>query len=275
MQSSHQSSISSHEALLIFLAISYSIISPLVLGFATIGFACIYLATRYNALYVLTNNVDTRGAAYGRALQQLMTGVYISEVCLIGLFAINTSPGPLVLMAVFLLFTAIYHAVMRNALRPLTLYLPTAVDGEDQFALFSHSDMHTYDSAKAGAPPTEVAVPTPKAMSARKASIFSRIFDPRRFASYTTVRALVPNYAAPQYIGEEEAHAYFNPAITSSTPRLWIAKDNLGISTQEVKDSSEVVDISDEYARFDEKGKIVWDVDRLESVPIYEKRIDY
>jgi hypothetical protein len=62
------------------IALSYSIISPLLLGFATVGFALLYFAVRYNTFFVLSNNVDTHGAAYGRAIQQLMTGVYIAEV---------------------------------------------------------------------------------------------------------------------------------------------------------------------------------------------------
>jgi hypothetical protein len=86
---------------------------------------------------------------------------------------------------------------------------------------------------------------------------------------------LVPNYAAPRYDAEEEEIAYYNPAIVGPKPKLWVVKDEMGISTHEVKESSQVVEISDEFARFDEKGKIIWDVDALESVPVYEKRIDY
>jgi hypothetical protein len=226
-------------------------------------------------MFVLTNNIDTKGAAYGRALQQLMTGVYISEICLIGLFAINTSIGPIVLMVVFLVFTAIYHAVMRNALRPLTMYLPSSLDEDHQLALFSHHDIHSYDESKASLSPSDEAAAESKAVSARKVGLFTKLFDPRKFKSHQSVRALVPNYAPPQYAEIEEAQAYLNPAITSVKPRLWIVRDDMGISKQEVKDSREVVDISDEFARFDEKGKIVWDVEHVVNVPVWEKRVDY
>ncbi|KAM3072575.1 phosphate metabolism protein 7 [Clarireedia jacksonii] len=57
------------------IAISYSCIAPLVLGFATIGFVLIYLAVRYNMFYVLTNKVNTKGQSYAKALQQLTVGV--------------------------------------------------------------------------------------------------------------------------------------------------------------------------------------------------------
>lgn len=257
------------------IAITYSIISPLLLGFATIGFGLIYLAVRYNAFFVLTNNIDTKGRAYGLVLQQLMTGVYLAEVCLIGLFAINTAPGPIVLMAVFLGFTAIYHAAMRHALKPLMDYLPDSLDGDDQAALFTTTDHKSYDSEKAGVPPSEALAASPGKFSSKKAGFFARIFDPKKFESHQTVRSLVPNWLPPQYEAEDAEFAYYNPAITGRVPQLWIVRDEMGISAREVKDSSEVVPITDELASFNAKNKVVWDSENPEQAPIYEKRIDY
>lgn len=256
-------------------AITYSIIAPLILGFATIGFALIYLAVRYNSFYVLTNNIDTKGAAYAKVLQQLMTGVYLSEVCLIGLFAINTAPGPIVLMAVFLGATIIYHILMRQALKPLMVYLPDDMENEDRISMFSNSDHKSYDAAKAGVPPSEAQPVAAKKLSVKKAGLFGRIFDIRRFKSFNNVKSLIPNYAPPQCAAEDAEQAYFDPAITSPVPKLWVARDEMGISRKEVMDTRDVVPISDTYAWFNEKGKIVWDEERVTDVPVWEKRIDY
>lgn len=50
----------------------------------------------------------------------------------------------------------------------------------------------------------------------------------------------------------------------------------MGISAKEVKDSSAVVSITDEFAHFNEKNKVVWEeYDHLENMPIWEKRVDY
>lgn len=223
---------------------------------------------------MLTNNINTHGAAYGRALQQLMTGVYISEVCLIGLFAINTAPGPIVLMVVFLVFTALYHAMMRNALRPLVKYLPDSIEGDAE-APFERSDIGDYDASQTRLVPSEAPLPPLTTLSSRKAALYTRLFNPRTAQSYAKVRALIPSYSPPRYVEREEEFAYYNPAITSLKPRLWIVRDEMGISQKEVRESTQVVDISDDFARFDEKGKIAWDSDRLQSVPIWEKRIDY
>ncbi|KAF1984524.1 DUF221-domain-containing protein [Aulographum hederae CBS 113979] len=111
------------------IAITYSVIAPLVLGFATVGLGLLYLAYRYNFLYVYGDEIDTHGASYARALQQLTTGVYLSQLCLIGLFAIGVADAPeatgaLILMIIFLIFTVIFHLMMRSALKPLTQFLP-------------------------------------------------------------------------------------------------------------------------------------------------------
>jgi hypothetical protein len=103
--------------------ITYSCIAPLVLGFATIAMSLFYLAYRYNILFVTDTQIDTKGLIYPRALQQLLTGLYIAELCLIGLFGIAAAIGPLILMIVFLIFTVLFHFSLNSALDPL-LYNP-------------------------------------------------------------------------------------------------------------------------------------------------------
>ncbi|KAH7408051.1 hypothetical protein BKA64DRAFT_640965 [Cadophora sp. MPI-SDFR-AT-0126] len=258
------------------IALSYSVIAPLVMGFACVGFALIYIAVRYNSFYVLTNNVDTKGAAYALALQQLTIGIYIGEICLAGLFGINKSWPHLGLMLFFILVTAVWQALMNAALKPQQKYLPDDIG--HQTSLFTTTDHKSYDFKKAGVPPTEASVADPKKLTSKKASIFSKIFDPSKFKSHSRVKSLVPDHPPPQYTPEEEAEAYYDPALTSPVPRLWIVRDTMGISQREVKDSSEVVEISDSYAGFNEKGKVVWEYQnqgRLEDVPIWEKRVDY
>ncbi|CZT06742.1 related to A.thaliana hyp1 protein [Rhynchosporium agropyri] len=260
------------------IAIAYSIIQPLVMGFATVGFGLVYLAVRYNSFYVLTNNVDTKGAAYAHALQQLMVGVYLGEVCLLGLFAIAKSWPHLALMIFFLVCTAIYHSCMRHALKPLTMYLPENFES-DQVSLFTTADHKSYDYKKAGVPPTEAQLGPTSKFGAMKANMFSKLWDPKKFKSHARVQSLVPNYPPPQYTAEEEALAYYDPALTSEVPRLWIVRDDMGISRREVAESRKGgLEMSDEFASFNEKNKVVWEYakqGRIEDVPIWEKRVDY
>jgi len=171
---------------LAIIAICYSIISPLVLGFATIGFGCVYLATRYNAFYVLTNNIDTQGAAYAKALQHLMIGIYLAEICLIGLFVMNTAPGPIAMMGVFFVLTVVYHITMYQALGQLTSYLPKSLNDQDQLAMFTAVDTRSYDYSIAGIPPTDVAPVPLTGFNAKKAALFSSIFSPKKVRSSLT-----------------------------------------------------------------------------------------
>lgn len=260
------------------LAISYSCIAPLVLGFATIGFGVIYLAVRYNMFFVLSNNVDTRGYSYAKALQQLMVGVYISEACLLGLFAINTTIGPIVLMAILIFLTAAYHTTMRHALKPLTMYLPESTDGDDQLVLFDTFTNNAYDTSKSSLPPTqsEATRANPSRTQSKKAALFKKLFDPTKWGSHARAKSLVAgHYDLPSYEDDVKSEAYFNPAITSRPQTLWIPRDNMGISRHEIEMTSKIIPISDELASFNEKGKIIWDHEAVLEAPICEKRIDY
>jgi hypothetical protein len=108
-----------------------------VLGFAAIGLFLFWLAYRYEFLYVYNVPYDTKGLMYARALQQLFVGLYLAELCLIGLFSIATSAsrialGPLVMMIIFLVFTVIVHVSLNQALDPLLKYLPKTLETEEQ-----------------------------------------------------------------------------------------------------------------------------------------------
>jgi hypothetical protein len=116
-------------------------------------------------------------------------------------------------------------------------------------------------------------------MAAKKADLFSCIFDPRKFKSFKSVRALVPAYPSPMYEEDDTEMAYLDPAVTRQVPRLWIVRDEMGISARECQECHEIVPISDAYATFNEKGKVVWNPMKMEGslqdVPIWEKRVDY
>jgi calcium permeable stress-gated cation channel len=104
------------------------------LGFAAIGFYCVYVSYRYNLIYVYDSEVDTRGLLYPRALKQILTGVYLAEICLLGLFGLGGSAGPVILMIMLLVFTVLIHFSLNEALGPLLFNLPKtlAVEEDDQ-----------------------------------------------------------------------------------------------------------------------------------------------
>jgi hypothetical protein len=105
-------------------------------------------------LYVYNIDVDTKGAVYPRALQQVFVGLYIAEVCLIGLFAMASGGssqmpangvsgpnvnvyargalGPLILMIIMLVFTALYHISLNSAIAPHLEALPKSIAAEEE-----------------------------------------------------------------------------------------------------------------------------------------------
>ncbi|RFU29431.1 hypothetical protein B7463_g6882, partial [Scytalidium lignicola] len=115
------------------IAISYSVIAPVVLGFASAGLLLVYAAYRYNILYVYDSEFDTRGLCYPRALKQSIIGLYFAEICLFGLFTIQNAFGPVVIIVGLLIFTILVHMSLDNALGPLLYNLPQtlAVEEED------------------------------------------------------------------------------------------------------------------------------------------------
>ena len=55
--------------------------------------AAVRLVWRYNLIFVFDSDMDSKGLFYPHALLHLMVGLYLAEICLIGLFAIHLAFG--------------------------------------------------------------------------------------------------------------------------------------------------------------------------------------
>ncbi|KAG2420094.1 hypothetical protein HFD88_004892 [Aspergillus terreus] len=284
--------------LLAVIAITYACIAPLVLAFASIGLYLFYFAYRYNMLYVSNADIDTQGKVYMRALQHITVGCYLLMVCLIGLFAIGTASnrialGPLILMIIFLVFIILYHVSLNQAIEPLINYLPKNLEAEEEALLArekteqsqsygeqSDSGMASTAAKADGARDSSVGNvdSAEKGLTGQaepKSNFLIKYLRPDKYSSYEHLRRLVPAASeAVSYPPEVERDAYFHPAITSQPPLLWIPRDEMGISRQEVAHSMRVIPITDEDAWLDEKNHIHWDMDKGVP-PIYEEKVPY
>jgi hypothetical protein len=244
----------------------------LVLGFAAIAFAFFYLAYRYNILFVTDSQIDTKGLIYPRALQQLMCGVYVGEIAMIGMFVIFTAPGPIVLMVVFLVFTILFHISMNSALDPLLYTLPKSLEAEEE------AWMTEVESGNgAGSMEEKNGKISTVAAPHKKPNFFAKFIHPEIYSDYATLRRLVPRDlvdADNLYTERTAQEAYFPPSVISPTPLLWIAKDPAGVSTQEVAHTSKIIPITDEGAHFNEKNKVTWDHEGARP-PIWEEKTYY
>lgn len=238
---------------IVVIALTYAPIAPLILGFATIGLTLFYLAYKHNLLFVYDNSIDTKGMVYPRALYQTLTGVYLAEACMIGLFAIGTAPGPIILSVILLVLTILFQMALTNAFGPMLEPLPRNLQ------ISENNPATTGETGESGgekAAPTALAIEAPP-----KVSMVKKFFQPHIYATYLSVKALIPQDEVEYtYTPEERENAYVHPALAASEPILWLAKDEAGVSAEEIE-GCKAFDIvaSDEFAWIDEKSKVQWE----------------
>ncbi|KAK4683206.1 phosphate metabolism protein 7 [Podospora pseudoanserina] len=278
---------------IVVIAITYSCIAPLMLGWATIAMFLFYFAWRYNVFFVTDTQIDTRGLIYPKALKQLFVGVYLGEICMLGLFIAGTAPGPVILMVIFIIFTVLFHYSLNTALDPLLYNMPMSLLAEEESVRLldgeagaSHSngndkfvDEHDLngdgivESAEEQVAHSRAARKAAAAHS--KGNFLTRFLKPWIYSDYATLRNLVPRHVSlPQYTPEIIENAYNPPSVTSQAPLLWIPADPAGVSKQEIAHTSKIIPITDEGCILNEKGKLEWDEEGTRP-PVWEEKILY
>ncbi|KAI9789062.1 MAG: hypothetical protein M1816_006417 [Peltula sp. TS41687] len=113
----------------------YSVISPLILIFNIITFGLFWVIYRYNSLYVHKYADDTGGQLYPRAINQLFVGLYVMELCMVGLFfLVRDANGTVackiqgILMIVVTILTLVYQILLNQAFGPLIKYVPISLE---------------------------------------------------------------------------------------------------------------------------------------------------
>jgi calcium permeable stress-gated cation channel len=293
---------------------------------------------------VYSSERDTRGLHYPKALTQTLTGLYLSEICLVGLFGLKGAYGPVVMTFGLIIFTSLVHISLGDALSPLLYNLPRTLAaeeelrklGNDPFLASTLTDIHDtepptedtevgegYNSDFDPSDPTNIAVDhgeqnsrsirdvvqiegADKAftLSTRTLSSFLkkkidstpilglmkaldfwtpwitpnpnqdpnfilRFLHPEIFESYHVLRDMIPPELremdpSASYADNETnvlKDAYSPRSIREKSPRLWIPRDPAGVSRQEVMHSGKVIEISDEGASIDEKGRLGIDLE--------------
>lgn len=118
------------------IALVFSVIAPLMSLFAIFNFSLLWCAHRYNMLYVTRFRTDTGGALYPRALNQTFTGLYVMELCLVGLFFLvqyqeeTVCYVQAIIMIVAIVLTALFQIFLNREFGPLLRYLPITFEDE-------------------------------------------------------------------------------------------------------------------------------------------------
>jgi hypothetical protein len=214
-------------------------ISPLILAFGAIAFGFVWFAYLYNFLYVFNTDIDTYGKVFPRAIWQTMTGLYILEVCLAGIMGIKEAWPQFALMIVTIPVTALYQIFLQWKLRKALLYVNAT-------ALLPES-AQVHDNA------TE----------AKKSSTSDPVTQPSSAEKIPDEATL----GTPKGSHEIPHTEYQHPAVSAPTPIVWLPKDGLGISDEEVADMTEKgIKASNGGATMSDKVKLAW----TEDPPDYE-----
>ena len=289
------------------IAIVYSCIAPLVLGFALVGFTLFYATYRYLLLYSNNAKLEMKGLCHGRALQQMLTGVYVSELCLIGLFGARNAKGPSILMTIFFILTILHHVTVNKYLTPLEQYIPLDVlqaaeegsGGSDEARDDNEPNIEESDDANAEEPLLSASQSRDAHHTSRlhrstiTASVPIYILDPlKNFLESKKIlpsaSSLIPHLqpstetklnirdstltTVPNYTESQIENAYQNPVLTSKVPIVWLAKDPMGVSEEFKTRNKERAELetTDEGAELGENGKLVWDESDLSKAPIFK-----
>ena len=196
----------------------------MLLGLAALAMCLFYIAWRYNILFVSDTKVDTCGLIYPRALKQLLVGIYLAELSMIGLFSASVAVGPLVIMVISLVFTILFHITLNNALNPLLRSLPLTL----------------LLDAGAG-----TGVSNPKKSGSLRTWLHH---------DYVAFKLLAQE--SPLLGCKDNPDAYYPPSVTNPIPVLWIPADPAGVSKQEIAQTGGIISITDQECSLDENGKM-------------------
>jgi hypothetical protein len=261
-----------------------------------------WVVFRYNTLYVTQFRFDTGGLLFPRAINQLFTGLYVMELCLVGLFFLvrndkgNVACTPqAIIMIVVAGCTVLYQYLLNEAFSPLFKFLPLnleddAVIRDEEFAraLENEPNHHHRDVI------TEEEEEGIELQTTRKTAQdhFRHFHD----AIYPSRRKDRDVEAARQ----QQAEAYFShmpdeiedlttderdrlvqrafqhAALRAKRPVIWIPRDELGISDDEVyrtQQFSKNLWITNDYASLDDKNEVVYsrsppDLSEIDLIPL-------
>ncbi|RPB00657.1 DUF221-domain-containing protein [Choiromyces venosus 120613-1] len=312
------------------IGIIYSIISPLILVFNICTFSLFWMVYRYNLLYVHNFRFDTGGLLFPRAINQLFTGIYVMEICLIGLFfLVRDVQGRVacfpqaIIMIVVTIFTVLYQYTLNSAFGPLLTYLPITLeddavlrdeafarDNENRRLLASgnivpeEQEGDDLNEVLAEREKRERRVEHVEEIEMRNIqnvrgkkkegipSLFSRgrshnekpdAGNPDHYSADPEMQSRRPPpkkqpHTRPELMLFENiadeiedlspkerdilvGRAFQHEALRAKRPVIWIPRDDLGISDDEIRRTQRFSDnvwISNEYTGLDRKGRVVY-----------------
>lgn len=273
------------------ITLAFCIIAPMIFLFASVAFLLMFVAYQHNLTYVFMESPDSRGAHYPKALMNTFTGLYIGQICLLGLFIVGKGWGPIVIQAISLGFTIFAHVhinwAFAHLLRVVPLDCMMPLDGVSKTASFNggsdykdrvlerkhnvesmellSQDAEEHDDV---ARDLEHSLPHGKGLvpvladrdfkTTKSSNFLVRYIRPDVYLNFRHAKRMMPAIYNIEDEVSDNKHAFDQPVISAKMPVLWIPRDSMGWSTQEIEKNKGIVEMSDIDSGFNEKGKIVF-----------------
>ena len=277
---------------ILFAALAYSIISPIINGLSVATFFLLYQLWKYLFLWQLDTDpaTETGGQYFPKAMQHIFVGLYIQQICLAALFFLardQTGAASAVpegaLMIVLIAFTAFFHVIINNSYGPLIRFLPLTLadmtyakdDGNVKAAALELDDQASCKDVKAEAEADATATGTARASDEKARKRFSGAsasastdgdgldgkLNSKATAADVEAEAGSPSSPKEDVVRgvDEEAGPkdFYHPASVEAQPVVWLPRDPLGLGEAEERACREAgVEVSTRDAVMDAKGHV-------------------
>ncbi|CAM1502355.1 Fc.00g043390.m01.CDS01 [Cosmosporella sp. VM-42] len=229
------------------IALAYRVIAPLISAFAIISFSLLWLAHRYTMVYAARFEHDSGGVLYPRAINQTFVGIYTLELCVAGLFFMvedQNATRSCTTHGGALLLTIAYQVLLNLVFSPLFRSLPITL--EDEAVLRDEAFRRAQEAATREStdrfehrgPAVRGAIS--EKLKRNEAGSSTRL--PRSFIQEEAIRDALYRDSAdemkdldPQSRDSLTCQAFQHKALRSRPPVVWIPRDDLGISEDEIR----------------------------------------
>jgi hypothetical protein len=283
-----------NQTVIFVLGLEYGVISPLILPFVCLFFILQYFVYLYQFVYVYEINSETAGRHFPRAIRHIYIGLLISQVTLIGLFAIRSGArGQLGLMVATLICTSFALYYYDRAFKPLFKYLPVSIFENVDMDHKKNDDVFQIDVPeidKHNSKTSYVSDDSSQDHHSRndlisKTATHSSIHSRTPVEAYNARQLLLKRLEAekgkdPEDIKNEsqriinaakslyETESYMHPSTYAPEPVIWIPEDDLGITQKHIKEfqasSVEATSRGAAIVRNEKgKGRVTIDEERL------------
>ncbi|KAI8348642.1 hypothetical protein BD560DRAFT_410599 [Blakeslea trispora] len=251
------------QTVIFILGLEYGVIAPLILPFVCLFFVLQYFVYLYQFLYVYELSYETAGRAFPRAIRHIYIGLLISQLTLIGLFAIRSGArGQMALMIVCLILTSFALFYYDRAFKPLFKYLPVSIFEDNEPVRTKQDDLQQEEESPSVYEDTHKlqvstthsgnSQPEETASIQPHSSIHSDHENKTPVEAYEARKYLIEQLHQQQQKDKElirkdqkhiirmakelyETEAYMHPSTYSPEPIVWLPEDEYGIAKDNIQ----------------------------------------